>query len=456
MKSFSSDGRWWFQDNPENQYPGHLNFDQFSGGVLDIEGSDEQLMMLDIHREKFFILGDLEDGRRISLWISFVSNYSETNDFENNIFKIKCAFYISYIIIGDHIQSSNIEDLKFSNLLIKYSNLDKWIDSTDLHNLNQSFNYVSREITIHRENNHAIVIQFLGKLDIIREGSKTRRKFDVDTRFKLHDESFENIIYIKNLFQDFLNLTITTEVTTMSIKGIIKQEDTELNVEIIYWSTMDSKMNKLRIKTPCIFTYSEIKNDIDRILGSWFSLYDMAGTLMNLYFGVMYNSKLYNSNIFLMLYQALEVFHTLFLKESSINLSERTQQLDSLINKLQLSVNLEEVDKKRIIGLINRGKNLSTKEKIIEVYTVFEYILPKLSSNIKDRETFIKKTENYRNRLTHGGINYDELDNEDLYWSTKDLQLILQLCILKRIGFSIKDISKFYFLDKSEESYPRI
>jgi len=170
--------------------------------------------------------------------------------------------------------------------------------------------------------------------------------------------------------------------------------------------------------------------------------------LLNLYFGVMYNPKSYLSNTFLMLYQGMEVYHSTFLFRSSQFAKERNDLIEDLIKIINESISLEPNHKDRILGLIRNGKNLRSREKISEIYDLFSDLLPKLSMNIKDKDNFINKIEKYRNKLTHGGVDYDKLDLEDLFWSSKDLQLILQLCILNRLDFTNEEISKFYYLDK--------
>lgn len=46
----------------------------------------------------------------------------------------------------------------------------------------------------------------------------------------------------------------------------------------------------------------------------------------------------------------------------------------------------------------------------------------------------------------HGNIDYDQLNNQDLFWKYKDLQLILQLYILSELGFSINEIKDIYHI----------
>jgi hypothetical protein len=67
----------------------------------------------------------------------------------------------------------------------------------------------------------------------------------------------------------------------------------------------------------------------------------------------------------------------------------------------------------------------------------------------KEKEKFISKIVNFRNNLTHGNIHPADLDKDNrLFWQYKNLQLMLQLCILSKIGFRNKGIKKVYRLDR--------
>lgn len=447
MESFEYSGDWWFPENPQTKYKGKLAFNNKTGGLLDIQGFDEQLMMLSIHREKFFLHGRTEDDVEISLWVNYIAKYNEQNDFKSNTSVIYCTFAIMYIFIGKHLEGKNIDDLRLTSLSVKFLDLDKWIYYNDLNEVARSSEYKSDEVQVNIEGKEPIIIQFVGNLKFNKIERKIVREFDIAVNIKSSGESLDQMMFIKNHIRDFLNLVIAGEVNMTSLKAkFVNTEDND--IEIFYASTIDDEMKKVIIKTPYIFGYAEIKQRFQLILNKWFKLYKESPTLLNLYFGVMYNPKSYLSNTFLMLYQAIEVYHRTYLFNSSQFAAERSELIEDFIKIVNESITLEVNQKDRIIGLIQNGKNLRSREKISEIYDLFSDILPKLSTKIKNKDDFINKIEKYRNKLTHGGVDYDKLNIEELFWSVKDLQLILQLCILNRLGFTNKEISKFYYLDK--------
>lgn len=450
MKYIDIVGKWWFQESPDNTYLGNLKFDGKSSGSLSIEGFDDNLMMLSFRREKFFILGISNNGRKISLWINHISQKTHNDNFEINRSIINCIFVIDYIFIGIHLLVNDINKLSINSISVKFSGLDKWIYSSDLKNSEKAFEYLTDEFQVTRSEKEPLTFQFFGKTLVEWIGNKAIRHFDIDVIIRLQDESLDNMMIIKNLFQDFLNFVIIDEVNMINMKVHLERKSDE-EVEIIYLSTIDTEMKKLKIKTPYIFSFSEIKEEIETIFMKWFELYQKAPTLLSLYFGAMYNSRTYISNMFLMLYQALEVYFITFLHQYSAKSNERKRQMENLVKEVEACCCTELKQKDRIIGLILNGRNLSSKDKISEIFDLFAELLPQLSANIVDKNDFVKKIENYRNRLAHGGIDYDKLDNDDLFWAYKDLQLIVHLCILHELGFTNEDISNFYYLDKIKD-----
>ena len=210
--------------------------------------------------------------------------------------------------------------------------------------------------------------------------------------------------------RDFLNFIINKEVLLQHFEAIYDLGDNPESATILFPSSLGQNMNKIHVKSPFLFYYREISEQIDSILNKWFQIYEETPEILDIYFSVMYNTQSYLSNNFLMLFTALEVYHRVF--------------LDKIKSK--------EVYSKRI------G----------EIYDRFDDILPRLSSKIENKSKFVTKIVELRNNLVHGKIRYDKINNEDLFWEQKNLQLLLQLCILCMLCFTTEKIKQFYLLDK--------
>jgi hypothetical protein len=90
-------------------------------------------------------------------------------------------------------------------------------------------------------------------------------------------------------------------------------------------------MDKLSVKQPYLFQYGEIKDQLSTIMRKWFDLKKRIGFAYELFFGEMYNSELYLSNKFLMLCEAIEVYHRKIMEKSSISRKQHEETINRII-----------------------------------------------------------------------------------------------------------------------------
>jgi hypothetical protein len=210
-------------------------------------------------------------------------------------------------------------------------------------------------------------------------------------------------------------------------------------------------MDKLNIVTPFLRVDKGIDKRSDKfieIINHWFGLRNRIPAVYDLYFGVMYNSELYISNKFLMLAEAISIYVDKIISENRSDpaLQLKMKRIDNICQVIDQSL-LKRADKDWVKDIIKDKRSLSYKEKIIIIYEIYEELLSKLSTVIGSKEEFSEKVKKYRNKLTHGNIDYDKLDNQDLLWKYRALQLILQLCILSELGFSVNQIKDIYLIN---------
>jgi hypothetical protein len=232
-----------------------------------------------------------------------------------------------------------------------------------------------------------------------------------------------------------------------SFEGLYRSGNEFVTVKILYHPTITERMQKVNVKSPFLFDYKDVSGRLNIILNHWFDVSTKRNVIMDLYFGVMYNVDSYLSNNLVMLFTALEVYHRSYLDAHSTKKIEKNAFVDKLFRKID-RYDLSNIEKIKLKGWIEEKRQLAFKERFEEVYDEFAEILPYLSSKIGSKNEFIRKIVRYRNDLSHGNISYDNIDNDELFWLYKDLQLALQLCLLSKIGFSMEEINRFYLLDE--------
>lgn len=207
-------------------------------------------------------------------------------------------------------------------------------------------------------------------------------------------------------------------------------------------------MHKPVSKLQPLFRYSEIAHSLEFYLNNWFRLYKEYKVIMDLFFGVIYNAKSYLSSSFLMLFTAVEAYHHTVMDPCSRRKKEKVFFSDKILKKVE-EYSFSKEESERLGQLIKTfGKELSSKERLEEIYDQFDDILPSLSSRIETRNKFIRKIVDIRNDLSHGNVHPDSLNqNNELFWQFRNLQLILQLCLLSQLGFDNEKIKQIYHLD---------
>jgi hypothetical protein len=460
VTSLSESGKWWIPGKDTKKFYGELEFNQEGGGTLVLSDIFDNLYDFPRNATDFILLGELNrkrnDGIEItkaSLLVDYVSKYQESSD--ANQYYVKIVVRLKYIVLGINIED---KDLQFDKIVLAFSNVDSWISAEeDLERIGtaESIDYENKRKKIWKVfSSPEINVRDQGKIIIVAEPKSYRDnrrlvrakniKFIIES---LGDKSLENYLFLEGMVRDLLNFIITKEVVLQSFEGMCKVENESVPVQLLFRSGARDKMNKVKVKSPLLFYYANVKTRIDKILNKWFQVYSKAGVIHDLYFGVMYNTQSYVSNNFLMLFTALEVYHRAFLEETSakkqLNISFRT----NIIKKIDSS-DLADNDKENVKELLAKKQLLSSQDRIEEVYDKFAEFIPLLSKKIEDKNSFIRKIVKYRNNLTHGGKPFSKFDVIDLFWQYKNLQLILQLCILSEIEFCIGEIKEMYLLDE--------
>ena len=146
-----------------------------------------------------------------------------------------------------------------------------------------------------------------------------------------------------------------------------------------------------------------------------------------------------------MLAEALEVYIGIIsLENPDPGLQSKMKRIDEISEILEKGCTLNEADREWVKIIMNDKKSFSFKEKLEKAYDLYFELLPKLSHVIGTKQEFSSKVAEFRNRLTHGNIKYDELETRELLWKCKDLQLVIQLCILSELKFSNDDIKSIF------------
>lgn len=423
----NSDGIWWFPTNESIKFDGTILFEHEKGGTLTLFGNSEDISDKNLSNKtnNVILIGKLFDDTKITLCIDHVLNISNFEDYRSGYSRSKFILSIRYIVLGVHFNS--LEDINFEYVMIRYSNIDKWIHDYDIKGWDLlskddeqiSFKYkFGKSIDVKvQQQNIMIQLKYLPNVSIKPQYDKTIVSLQIYIIIKPNKEKdIDEYIKLKQILQDFLNLISYENIIMESIDGYIQDDKNKhklKRVELLYRNSISKDFNKTQVRKPFLFYYDDIANKFDTILNKWFELPKKLGIAYDLYFGQLYNDQLYDVNRFLMLAEALEVYHRVIFEGKS--LSEKGDR------SIQLKCRIQDIYNRYI--------------------DIFEFLSIKLYN-------FVDKISSYRNKLTHGNISSDEIDHEDIIWQYKNLQILFQLCLLTEIGFNDDEIKRIFFIDK--------
>ncbi len=438
-------GSWWLPGKREWEIPGTLIYNDDNPTILSLSGPFESFLNMNLwHTEEDFVMqGESSEGKKITVTVTSFKN--QRDSLGPDAGQTSCELYVQFVFLGFHFNSQY--EIKFQEVLVRYSELDKWIGL-----------YHESELPIRAEIKGICTIEIVGAHSI-PGGSNDVRKIgiykELYVKFRANNKSLSNYIEVKSVFHDFLNFIITNPVTIDSIQARPDKIDSEALVTILYRSTRSDKMSKPRVLSNYLLYYEKVKEDFPRIMQDWFSMENKFRIVQELYFGEMYNTELYLNLNFLMLVQALEEYHRI----SKGDITDQHDLYQEIYKKVlpfleSLPNSTNDVSSEEIVELkklIKRGMQPNMRTRVEELYDKFSDILPYLSIMIGNKKCFALKVTQYRNAFSHGSLGSEKTEMSDLFWLYKDIQLLLQLCLLSELHFSNDSIKEIYHVNNMKE-----
>ncbi|WP_206754401.1 HEPN domain-containing protein [Leptolyngbya sp. FACHB-321] len=458
MKGFEHVGQWWLPEFPNRKVSGTLKFEPATGGKLELIGSLTDESQSDQPSFPPIILGECLAGK-----ITLLNNsFSES---KLTLEEIGLTIYHTRLICdGIHLQSES--DLKFLSISVHYSYLNQWLGVRGF-NIDRSSIRYEQDVTvtqIHVNENIKL------SLDI-----RTRKKEEWMENVQLSQLSYITIIFselhlleeaekVLRHLRNFLSFAVMCPVYPLDVTGVMLGE---------YFDSMDGTYKKGYIPVKIfrslsnasgkysgfiprsaggfysniLFAYPGNPEKFEILIKNWFEKSDWLEIVCELYFYTFYE-KLYPQNEFLILTQALEVFHRKNPKFKQYESSEEA-------HKEKISRILKVVPAKDLDWLERRLEHSNEKrlrKRLQDILASLRSVIKQLSSSrrgfslissAKSQSSLSQQIAFNRNCLTH----YDEsckekaADNRQLYYMVEKLKIIICLSLMKELGFEEEEIT---------------
>ena len=453
IEEFEYKGIWWLPYKPEDRISGWLKFSPNEGAVLDLIGSFKDISSIEkILKEKILkleiILGISSDGKNITLYKCFEtkSNFSFPG-------LSTSSFYADNVFVGAHFQKP--EDIKFKSLFVHYLYLDEWVDVSgfDIQYLPDEEKVIvtyKRPLPIQATiDNCNISLDFEAiypaRSYVQKEASiKQRTYIGIEP---LEEKSFDQYLNIMYHIQNFLSLVIGRSVYPLVVQGETEANKKMINnkahyprVKIYYnYSLFDTaKAPKTLLPFEMLFTFKDISDRFEVFLKNWFEKADKLEPVYSLYFGTLYNPRMYLEHQFLSLIQGIESFHQRIYGGEYLTKEEYEHVVyDALVNAIPDGVRSDLKD--RLKEYLKYGNEFSLRKRLEEIFDKYQEILDRFIENKND---FIEKAVKTRHYQTHHDEDLKKCaaSDEDLYHLTQKLKILLEICLLREIGFNSEEI----------------
>ena len=450
IKEFEYKGIWWLPDNPEKRISGTLRFTPNEGAILDLIGSIEDIKNMNKTLEPEIVLGISSNGKNITLYKCFETKSSFSSEgFQTSL------FYANFVFIGVHFQK--LEDIRFKSISVHCLHLDEWVNISgfDIKPLGEEKEIIikyklpeSFQADIGDGLKILINIQATGPSRAFVQKEATIKQ---ETEIKIEtseDKSFEDYRKIIYHIQNFLSLGVMEPIHPLAITGLteVNKEMVEGKahyppVEIFYRLPDIPKASKTLLPVDMLFTFKDISNRFESFLRTWFEKKDSLEPVYDLYFGTLYNPRMYLEHRFLSLVQAIESFHQRTCGGEYLSDEDYKVVYDALLAAIPEEVGSD--FKNRLKEYLKYGNEFSLRKRLKEFFDKYRKILDKF---IEDEDAFIEKVVNTRNYQTHHDKELKEraASGEDLYRLTQKLKMCLEVCLLAELGFSLEEIKDLF------------
>ena len=385
-----------------------------------------------------------------------------TSGFNFNLSQIQTSHTIlAYRVFTGfpHIQYLQNGIPSFNTFKFSIEGIDEWLW---LQGINEDYNHEERAITISCKQPGNILFNLTNgmRLEITFDIGNTaswgpwERGVNQKAYFKLVSEEAQELdefLSTARKIVDLLCFTINETVSLDSISAtsnglnqIIGESITSItrpaSINIIYDPRVfyHSKDQPKIEPNQMLFTFSDIRENAERMINKWIESYEDYRNAFDLYFLAQLKPQLSLEVKFLTLAQGLEVYHRRMFSDDVPEMDEVKLKYKELVQDL-IEQYPDGEDKKWLEGKIEHLNEVSLGKRIKELINPFKEIF----GNSKERGKLARKISLTRNYLTHYNpdLESEAAKGEDLHVLSLKMELLFELHFLKLTGFTPEEIN---------------
>lgn len=438
IEDFERVGFCWLPDDPNLKLFGTLKYIPGTGASLKLHGELESIKRLTASPFREILLGtSLNDEVTLFQCYYVGGNFRGEHDLSD------ASFDVDMVFVGLHFRTTN--DIKLKVVSAKYSHLHEWAGVSGFADPELGEGTYDELIAYKAP----APIQAVGnkyKISIVFGFSESGFTFP---RKYAHIEQIAGILlespdpispkklreFIRKT-QYFLCLGVAQPVYPLRIAVRLEQADFA-SAQVFFAFPHFLKEPKRIEPIEMLFTLDDFGTKLESAMKNWFEN-ELFDPVFDSYFGAAYNPRMYLEDTFLNYVKALEAYHERFRGRYKLQREAYEKLADEVIAYLP-----------NWARSVNKLKNLNKPHlimRVLEILNYFEDIAShlRIANPINRRVPLCQKVLDSRNYYTH----YDRelgpvaAKGQELYEITIKLRLLLQICLLTELGFTLADIER--------------
>ncbi|PBQ32349.1 hypothetical protein CNR22_11395 [Sphingobacteriaceae bacterium] len=427
-------GYWKLPTDSDYKVSGELSFTKETGIQLALLGS---LTGKHSGRQNYkAIQGFTSDGKLITVFDCNGASGHSNPGFTTSSFRGEFMF------VGAHY--SKLEDLIIENTAIHFLLLDQWVDIhgieiTELeykpYRVQTTYTHPP-SISLYSDDEKEILIWFSSTNPLMGDilDITIAQKIYININYK-SPTTVKVILTDIQKFRNFLSFGLSRTIVPTEIKLYPKAG--EHGSQFIYKESYYPKINNAKehiFDYTTLFKYLHIQKNAHEVVERWFQKYEILRPVFDRYFDCIYNPTLYEVNQFLNLMFAIETYH----RRTTVSHSFPVEKFEELKNTLAVALPQGKEYSEWFKNKFSYANEVSLRQRLKDVFKEFKEVLDELESKPKE---FISKIVQTRNYYVH----YDEssksgiVTEEEFESVNSTLVIILQLVLLKELGFNMED-----------------
>jgi len=351
---------------------------------------------------------------------------------------VTSTFHADMVLIGAHIQEE--DEVRFEKLSVEYLHLDEWAYTSGFvlkmpndekahprvieHKPPEPIAVSCDEVEISLEFGHGIGLSN----PLVRWAELTQTayfSFEFPERKPL-----DELLKVVYKLQNFLSLGVGEAVYPLGFVGRSSTEDRPVEIHYRPIGRLDSaeKVHSAKMR----FILPDLEDDFGRFLCNWLVKAETLDPVYQLYFGTIYAPRAYLRQKFLSLIQGLEAYHRRALGTLDLPEEEHQERLEDILDAVP------DDHRSWLEGKLGYSNEPSLRKRLKEIFQRdLESVRPIVGDSNKDRDRFMHKVVETRNYLTHFDKSKESVAarGEELYRITRRLKSLLEICLLREIGF---------------------